>query len=224
MNSGLVVRWPFENSVVDVVQGVALTFSNGVSYTQNHLGQSNSALAFSTSNYGTAPSNFYFYGGAFTISAWVKVNSMANQYEPILDFANGPLSNNVLFGFNKPSSQAFLRLLIWYGTTNASDFTASSEVKLKYWHFVTATHDGIAATLCVNVLACTTQTMNPPPYGNRTSNFVGNSNWQTPLTSTYVNDLRIYNRLLSPDEITALMNLGNMHILIQIHIVSTKLM
>ena len=221
LNSGLVVRWPFQNSVVDVVQGVALTVSSGVSYTQNHLGQSNSAFAFSTSKYGTAPSNFYLYGGAFTISVWAYVISISNTFEAMLDFGLAMDSDNVWFGFYKTGSQVYLRLLIWYGTASDYMITTSSTVQLNSWNFLTATHSGTEATLYINGIVGATQSMSPPHYISRTSNFVGSSNWGEQLTSSKLDDLRIYNRLLSSGEITALMNLGNLNV--QIQIVSIKI-
>ena len=216
-------HWPFLNSVDDVVNNVSLNCSGCIPSAQNHLGMPNSALYFPGDKYYcNAASNSYFYGGPFTASVWVYINSTSNTFStgsyPIFNFGNSDKTNNVWFGFvvhidstlYYDKTECGFRVAIGEGVSTYEDLVSYDlSSLLNTWTLLTAVHDGILLKLYLNGGVMVSKAMNPPKHIGRYSNFIGYSNWDEYGASIIIDDLRIYDRDLNSNEVASLFNLGN---------------
>ena len=216
-------HWPFLNSVDDVVNNVSLNCSGCIPSAQNHLGMPNSALYFPGDKYYcNATSNSYFYGGPFTASVWVYINSRSNTFStgsyPIFNFGNSDKTNNVWFGFvvhidstlYYNQRECGFRVAIGEGVSTYEDLVSYDlSSLLNTWTLLTAVHDGILLKLYLNGGVMVSKAMNPPKHIGRYSNFIGYSNWDEYGASIIIDDLRIYDRDLNSNEVASLFNLGN---------------
>ena len=93
--------WPFNNDLKDAITGQSLSNGASFSFTTDRLNTVNSAIYFNN-GYLKAPNGVYF-NGDFTVSLWIKVRS-ATGYNRVIDFGNGPDSDNVVLSMSGGSS------------------------------------------------------------------------------------------------------------------------
>ena len=177
------------------------------SFIEDRFGCSNSALALN-GGWTKVPSGVYFDSPEFTISVWVYPRQIGN-WSRIIDFGNGQRSDNIVLMFaNEYNPQHVLRIL---QSSNyiLNKLISSQNLTLNEWQFIVATFNGTNARLYLNgiLTAESNQTTYSLPVINRTKCFIGKSNWHTDGYSwSYLDDLRYYNKTLSPDEILESMN------------------
>ena len=73
-----------------------------ISFTLDRFGKSNSALALN-GGWAQVPSGIYFDSPEFTISVWVYPQKVGD-WSRIIDFGNGPLSDNIIFALSDGNS------------------------------------------------------------------------------------------------------------------------
>jgi hypothetical protein len=175
---------------------------NGVNvdFVKDRFGKPNSAIRFSYGFY-QVPSGVYFKGD-FTVSVWIKaIGSFYNA--PIFDFGNGGSSDNIRFiSTSYYYSQSFYMFFKNYESRIDASFT----LVLGQWtHWVFTLSDTVGSFYANGLLIVQTNDMFIPRNINRTSNYIGKSNWdwQGNLWAD-LDDLRIYNRSMSQAEINAL--------------------
>ena len=152
--------------------------------------------------YLTVPPGVYF-SGSFTVSAWVKVNSIRDMAR-IIDFGNGPESNNVYFGVSlSTSGKPFVGIL-----PNGVRYIASSQALSNYyWYHLTGIYDGAYIKIYQNGKLEGQVAVLGPQNVIRNINYVGKSSWASnSLADEYLSDLRIYDRALNYTEIQNNMN------------------
>jgi hypothetical protein len=157
--------------------------------------------------YCTVPPGVYFNGGPFTILAWVKVIQILN-HNRLLDFGNGPESNNLIVSLSMATTSepcmGSLLNSVWTGVA-----VASSPIDLGVWTHLASVFDGSQAYIYVNGTQSGVQPMTGVDNNIRNNCFFGRSNWHDisdPDTNAILDDIKIYNRALSSQEIAQDMN------------------
>jgi prepilin-type N-terminal cleavage/methylation domain-containing protein len=137
-----------------------------------------------------------------TISAWVNEASSSPALGAIFDYGGTGGSNGlVLWGTTTGSNKAELQY--GYGGSNTATIF-SGTLSINTWYFITATWGSIGGRLYVNgmlqgsVASSSEVTALSPMY-------IGSQN-STRYLAGAIDDLRTYNRILSPAEIMALYN------------------
>jgi hypothetical protein len=173
-----------------------------VSFVPDRFGNSQSAL-FLNSGYCTVPPGVYF-NSSFTITAWVYPKDLSYKYQRILDFSNGGSQNEVAFAYAVSSLQPYI--LIFYGTSGSTfkNSFSSTLINSSQWSHVAVVYDGSNLILYVNGVQSggSTSDVSSPDNIVRSSCFIGRSSWVSD-TITYLDDLKIYQRALTAQEILA---------------------
>jgi hypothetical protein len=169
-------------------------------------GKINNALSLNgTNSYVTLPSGVVSAFTDFTISAWVKVNSVAN-WQRIFDFGTGTTYYMMLTPEN--GNNGNLRFAITTGGWPAEQqINASAPLTTGTWNHVAVTLSGSTGTLYVNGVVAgtnTAMTLNPSSLGVTTLNYIGKSQFSNPYLNGVVDDFRIYGRALSATEVVQL--------------------
>lgn len=165
----------------------------------DQYGNPNSSIFFN-SGYIQVPAGTYFYGGNFTIIMWVKTTTVF--WQSLLDFGNLNLTNNVIFQLdysNRPNVQ------ITSGS-NSKWYFSSQSLILNQWNHMVATLGGMTLTMYLNGLSLGSQTVAFKPNNEtRPTCFIGRSNgyWMpnNPDSIAYINDVKIYDRAISQQEV-----------------------
>lgn len=200
MSTGLIHNWDFDGDLVDSVQCLPLRSNTATpNFVDDENSDDNSKYLTLTDNYLVAPAGVYF-NGDYTISAWVKVGSVKN-WARVIDFGNGPNSNNVILGASKTTSGNPFTT-VYRGAIITEDIGGSQKLPLNEWVYLVATLQGETATLYLNGNSIASARSQIPLGIVRYNNYIGKSNWasdQQPEMS--IKSLKIYNRALSPEEV-----------------------
>jgi beta-galactosidase len=156
-----------------------------------------------------------------TIAAWVRADSRGGSLYPhilgtpgyhlIFRFDTGSFSNSLDFATAKTA----------YGTTpvNGEWLTAANTISTGAWYHVAVSYDnGSLAnvpSLYINgvkmaITTSTTPSVTPPAYAG--TNYIGNRLDLARGWDGLIDDLRIYNRLLSDAEVQALASVGSQNL------------
>jgi Concanavalin A-like lectin/glucanases superfamily/Alpha galactosidase C-terminal beta sandwich domain/HYR domain/Alpha galactosidase A len=140
----------------------------------------------------------------FTVSAWVNPASNA-AWQRVFDFGTGT-NTNMFMTVN--AGGAGLRFAITTsGSGGEQQLTGGGQLPLNTWSNVAVTLSGTTGTLYLNgkpVATNPNMTLHPSSLGNTNHNWIGQSQYADPFLSSTVDDFNIYNRALSPVEVSAL--------------------
>ncbi len=144
--------------------------------------------------------------GDFTISAWVKLNSVSN-WARIFDFGSG--ADRYMFLTPKNSATNVVRFAISSGGIGVEQkLDGSAALPSGTWTHVAVTLSGTAGTLYVNGTAVgTNAAMTTAPFslGNTPQNYLGKSQFASdPYLNGLVDEVRIHGRALSAAEVASL--------------------
>ena len=195
---GLVAWWALEGNAVSVVPAPTGTLGVATSFTRGPLGLAvDNATKTSTRVISVAATN---YGTTHTVAAWVRPVAQGDLYNygAVLGDANtlnaGPLS------FNTTTSLTFSYTI---GTGAAAVVIPSS--LLSNWFHACTVRVGTAVSFYVNGRFVGSGTL--PNNNDFVLRNIGGRHATDVLTYVGLyDDLRIYNRALSPQEIAALVN------------------
>ena len=213
LTDGLVAYWPIENNVYDVIGdanmiGPFVGTGGSVSLTNDRFGNASSAINFNNGYY-MVPSGVYFYEN-FTIAVWLKINN-ALKFEPILDFGNVAKDNNVWVSPINTNRLNYPFIAMYYpqiGNTNYYSCTGTTQVVLNSWFLFVLTLSGATAKLYLNgTLTDTFTGFYTPKSTLRDMNFIGADNFNDYFLQADLDDLRIYNRSLTQEEIYLLLGM-----------------
>ena len=143
---------------------------------------------------------------AITVTAWIKISSLGENN-------TGKLIDNGKFQI-KTSSSGGVRLRIY---SDGATQTRSGVLPLNRWVYIAVTRDATGAntnTYFDGVLTGSANQNSGTPTAGTTNVIIGNNNAQTNTLDGKVQYLRIYNRILSLDEITAIMNTDGANIVL----------
>jgi len=148
-----------------------------------------------------------FATNGLTIAVWARptIGGGAANWARFADFGNGPAGDNILFGRNGTSTA--LTFEVYEGGISGGKVTSPGDtLVLNQWQHLAATLDGSGhVVLYRNGVEVASGTTAVPGVVTRTANFLGRSNWTG--DSHYaglMDDLRLYDRVLSPEAILAL--------------------
>ncbi len=182
----------------DMLQGDLTTF------TSDRFGNENSALALN-GGWTYVPSGIYFDSPEFTISTWVYPQAVGG-WARIIDFGNGPCADDLFFALTAGDSQQPL-LRLFFGCNHVLDSYSSQTLSPNQWQFLATTFDGTNAKVYINGnLFANSYFPLTMPFTQRTNCYIGRSNWPDGYSSSYLDDLRFYNKSLNQEEIIQLMN------------------
>jgi len=219
LERGLVGHWSFDGK--DLINNVADssgqgndgrlvgTFASATSSAsvQGKLGQ---ALSFNGSDdYVVIPSSsdFNFGTGAFTYSMWVKKNASATRYD-LLSTKSGSFQDATLFINSDNTIKLFTRDTT--GTVTKT-VTSNSTPSSSTWFHVVATRDsaGVLHMYINGTTDGTPVTGATQDLSTGTGFDIGENQSVASQLDGTLDDVRIYNRALSADEVERLYNLGH---------------
>ena len=134
-----------------------------------------------------------------TLISFANISSSSSYWVRLFDFGNGPNSSNLLFCRYGSSDNLFFGIYEFYYPVTVGGVIPYDQNA----HYV-ATADGANFKIYINgVLVHASGPIDIiPTTVNRTSNFIGRSNWADPFLNGNIYMSQIYNRALSQAEIT----------------------
>jgi hypothetical protein len=117
-----------------------------------------------------------------------------------VDFGNGRSADNVVLAFSQGTSgQVSLHI---YRGASVMSLTAPVALPLNRWTHVAATLQATTGTLYLDGALVARGTLHQPSGVNRTSNFIGRSNWGLDqYASAVLDDVRLWSEAISADVI-----------------------
>ena len=205
LQKGLVGCWSFDGDFTNAPDcsgnNNTGTLTNGPTRVQGRVGQ---AMNFDGVDDTVSTTSDFIGTSAGTYSAWVYARSEGDDTGYGFIVTNG---GAVQFGLGLCAVKT-----IGFTSNNASNVAcgATASIAYKTWYFVTATRDSSGtANLYVNgVLSGTANQNSGTPQAGTTNVQVGNSAFTSRTWDGYLDDVRIYNRVLSPAEIQRLYRIG----------------
>ncbi len=196
----LVAHWELEGDLTDSVNGYDGVAVGSPTYETGKISQA--LVLDGDDDHATISAGFDDFTGGITISAWGKPTAVGN-WQRFVDFANGSASDNILFMRRAGSND--LAFEVYNGGTSGGVVAATDTIELDVWQMFTATMDGAGnVTLYKNGTKIETGTTAIPLILERSSNFIGKSNWPDALYAGSMDDIRIYNYPLSGLEVAGL--------------------
>lgn len=177
------------------------TLVNGPTWT---TGRTDNAVSLDGSNdYVSLPTGVVSNLGNFTISAWVKLNSI-NMWSRIFDFGTGTSVNMFLTASNGTGVPRFAITTGGYASEQGINGTAALPTGV-WTHVAVILKDGIG-TLYVNgeAVGATAMTLTPASLGATTKNYIGKSQYNDPYLNGSVDEFHLYNFALNASELGSL--------------------
>lgn len=207
LSTGLVLYYPMNANANDASgNGLNGTMIGGVTAVADRFGNPGSALQLNgTNGFIDAPDGVYFNGGDFTVSCWIKANNYPS-WARAFDFGNGAANNNVLLAISQ-GTNGRPQAEIYNGTVSGgAAVSGTTTVGTNVWTFLTYSFSAGTGRLYVNGTQVAQATQTAPQNVLRTLCYIGRSNW---AGDSYMNgaidEFRIYNRLLTAQEIQNLL-------------------
>jgi len=152
-----------------------------------------------------------FATNGLTIALWAMptVEGGAANWARFTDFGNGPSTDNILFARNGTSSVLTFEVYE-SGASGGKVNSPSGTLVLNEWQHLAATLDISGhVVLYRNGTEVSSGSTAVPGIVTRTANFLGRSNWSGDgYFAGKMDDVRVYDRVLSPEAILALANGG----------------
>ena len=226
--NGLVGWWPFNGNANDESGNGNHGTVNGAMLANDRLGNVNKAYNFNgTSDFISIPDdNSLDLSNQFSIAAWINIPDYTNpQVQPN---GSGAFDYNRTF-VSKPRNQGWASnyelstapssqvRIIGFGAANMSccpnaGIIANTVPLLNTWHYVAVTYNGFSLNLYIDgVLDISSQAVisldnsSEPLYFGKAFTSVGQENWYRWFKGK-IDDIGIWNRALTQQEITALYN------------------
>ena len=203
---GLVNYWSFNSHIKDVIGGAHLFNGRYTGLTTDRFGRPLSALNLNGGFYQIPPGN-YFPTGQFTITVWINLRNYGN-WPSIITFANGFHFDTIFCGFQGTSSRPALEI---FNGDNKLTTSFSASIGLNEWIHLALTFDPnfhhriyVDANLMrsSNLLQSLKKTTRLYNYIGRSDNYPD----QQPYLNAIIDELKIFSRALSQQEIQFEMN------------------
>lgn len=183
------------------------TLTNGPTWASGSNGRINNAVGLDGSDdYVTLPSGVVSNLTDFSISVWVKLNSVAESSR-LFHFGNAPAPNDYMF--LTPSTNGAARFAIRTPAVSEQIISGTSALPSGNWTHVVVTLAGSTGRLYVNgtpVGTNTSMTLTPSSLLSITSGYIGRSQSGGPYLNGYVDEFMIFERALNETEIAGLAN------------------
>ena len=127
-----------------------------------------------------------------------------SAYGRQLSFNNGSDSDNIFFA--RIGTDTTLRFQVYRGSSSAGGLLdAANALALNVWQMFTVTMSPTGeAALYKNGRQVATGTVQTPNVIARTNNWIGRSAWPDALYNGLLDDIRIYNYALTPEDVASL--------------------
>ncbi len=157
-----------------------------------------------TDDYIQAPSGLVV-GGAITVEAWVKSANVFANWARVIDFANGPNLDNIIFGWMANSGHLYFET---YRNGTSIRLVTPTVFPQNQWVHVAAVNDGNGnGSIYINGVLVVTGPQLVPATVARTQQYVGRSNYAgDAFFSGSIEDLHIWNSARSASQVQADMN------------------
>lgn len=198
LNDGLIAYYPFDGNALDASGNGNHGTVYGATLTEDRFGNPNSAYNFDGVNDYIETSTHFGYT-TFTIDAWIYLNEY-RCYSGIVDGYH----NQWEVVMNCPSGNK-LEFTQWKIEGNYNDHTSLQSLSLQSWYHVIIIIDGIKGTFYLNGSKDSLFTMSSLPLAGVEKFIIGSSLSGAPqYFKGIIDDLHIYNRVLSDCEIEKL--------------------
>lgn len=204
--NSLSAYYPFNNNTLDYV-GTRHGVSAGTPlYGTDRWGSANACYDVNgNSNHIMLPNDYWIYGD-YSISAWVKIKQ-TESWPRLYDFSNGYCMDNVLGKLSHAGNGCPTIEYLVTGQTG-SYYMSNTPLTVNTWHHLVFISSGLQMSIYLNNVLIGSYTGNYIPQNVfRTSNKIGGSN--APLqddTQAFIDDFRLYDRAITPEEVTQLFN------------------
>jgi len=205
--------WPFDETSgttgTDSWNARIATLSSGAIWTSGHF--NNGLHLDGTANgYATLPAGVVSTLTDFTVSTWVKLDSVAS-WARIFDFGSG--TSTYMNLMPKNGNTGYLRYAITTGGSGGEQqINSTTALTAGTWTHVAVTLSGTLGILYVNGIEVgrdSTMTLNPSSLGSTTQNYIGKSQFSDPNLKGTLDEFRIYKQALTPKQIASLYTIGN---------------
>jgi hypothetical protein len=179
------------------------TLINGPTWVAGHNG--NAVSLNGVNQYVSLPTNAVGSLNDFSITAWVKMNTLAT-WSRVFDFGTG--TGSYLFLSPAAASGGLRFAITTGGGAGEQVINDTNALSTGVWHQVAVTQNAGVGILYVDgtpVATNSAMTLTPSLLGSTTQNWIGHSQYPAdPYLNGLVDDLRIYNGALSPSEIASM--------------------
>lgn len=197
----LIAHWKFDETLNDET-----TVYNGTNGTEGYdtltyaVGKVNQAVIFDTdpNDYVDLPDGFDDFSAGMSISVWAKPSAVTT-WARFIDFGNGAPANNILF--TRIGDTDDLRFDTAYGVVDTIGI-----ITLDVWQMLVVTMNEAGDVIVYkDGFQVNTGSIGIPDIITRTSNFIGESNWEADeLYNGMMDDMRIYNYAITADDVADL--------------------
>ncbi|MFZ4621461.1 MAG: LamG-like jellyroll fold domain-containing protein, partial [Bacteroidota bacterium] len=146
-----------------------------------------------------------WFNSNFTIETWVYIRSVAN-YSRVIDFANGPGSNNVIITASEGTSGK-IGFHIFNGAS-ATNIVTPNAVPLNTWVHVACVFNNGTGRIYLDGIEVVSGGLNYPTNVVRTLNYIGKSQYADPHANLRMDEFRIWNVARTAAQIRSGMNIS----------------
>ena len=195
INSGLVAFYPFNGNANDESGNGNNGIVNGASLTADRFGNGNKAYNFDGINDNIKTSNITFGGGQFySISFWVNLNtSYASGFPQHYILDNGTVSN-------------FIAINTDFNQTAFACLDKPSPNNVNKWVNYVCIKNSTDLQIYIGGVLNSSSNLCNKNFSNTRNLVIGSTNLDTEFTNGKIDDIRIYNRILTQQEIAWLAN------------------
>jgi hypothetical protein len=204
LRTGLLFHVPFSGNADDIGVNGLTGVVTGATITEDRHGKANEAYRFDGVNdfisYGPAPSLSLGGRATYTFTAWVKLEEQADpQRQYAISKFNGGVNAGWYLGVNAERRVQTYRNLPPWSTAGSPTFNWD-----EYTH-IAATYDGVDLSVWKNGELDRTILFGSNNNDNTTEVLIGgvfSNNEVLPTLKGVIDNVRIYNRVLTPEELT----------------------
>jgi len=216
----LLAYYPFEDNADDAsgngIHGTLATLGaapNNIlpTFAAGKVGQAIS-LSNTYANYVDLPDGFDDFRTGLTINLW-SYATVAGSWANFIQFSNGAPNNNIFFC--RSGTSTTLQFRTANGTAQNAAINANGAILLNQWQMFTVTLDtaGVVRIYRDGVLykyynndgttVTPTGTIPLPNFVTRVNNYIGKSAWGDAYFTGLLDEIRVYNYALTPEQIAA---------------------
>jgi len=207
--NGLIGHWSFTGNALDESGNGNNGTVNGATLTTDRFGNENSAYSFDGNDWIEVSDNnsLHFTTNEITVSVWFKKSSLTTG-EVILQKQSGIGSTQSGINLGFTANTLEIAGIVGAGAPLNLTISNSSEFINSEWHHFVYTFVNVTGSIFVDNLEIATSVVDGSFLGNNTENLI--FGYGLPLNNWFYNgeldDIRIYNRVLTEEEITSLYN------------------
>jgi uncharacterized protein (TIGR02145 family) len=209
---GLVAYYPFNGNANDLSGNANNGTVNGATPTTDRKGVASAAYSFNGSNQYLDIANVINFSRTdnYTLNFWINSSSLAvNNF--IFSNENSAMNFKGYTGFVKPDGKVVLDLLDHY-ISSRKTIETSQTLAANQWHFISFIQKGSPDNIEIwingqkTTTTITINTLGTYDYLSSISSYIGRRRYDDQRFTGKIDDIRIYNRVLTATEIQLLYN------------------